>query len=113
METGDENEAKFAPTTKEEALQQISFDGLPTCPTEQIIDIIKSKYEILVKVFAHYCKYSDCATVEKATRLRLGARRSAARAKRPRGPPAAWCGGRRSAERTPIAESYAPLSHGP
>ena len=84
VEKSDENETKFAPTNKEEALAQISFDGLPNCPIEQITDMFKDKYEVLVKVFAHYCKFSDCVTVEKATRLRLGMPEQACAAARAR-----------------------------
>lgn len=60
-----------APTNKEEALGQISFDGLPSCPSEDISTLVGKKYEELVKIFAHYCKASECKTVEMATRMRL------------------------------------------
>ena len=59
------------PQNKEEVLAQINLEGLPHCPTEQIIEIVKDKYEQLVAVFIHYCKQSECKTLEQATRLRL------------------------------------------
>ena len=62
-----------APQNKEEVLSQVNLEGLPHCPNEQIIEIIKDKYENLVAVFIHYCKTSECKTLEMATRLRLGA----------------------------------------
>ena len=61
-----------APTSQAEALAQVSFDGLPTCPQEEIIAILESKYDTICKIFAHYCKYSECKTIEMATRIRLG-----------------------------------------
>ena len=63
-----------APKNKEEVLAQINLDGLPNCPAEQILEICRSKYEPLVHVFIHYCKFSDCKTMESSTRLKLGAR---------------------------------------
>ena len=62
-----------APKNKEEVLAQVNLDGLPNCPAEQIITILRSKYETLVQVFIHYCKFSECATIESSTRLHLGA----------------------------------------
>ena len=62
-----------APKNKEEVLQQVNLEGLPNCPTEQIIELLRGKYDVLVKVFAHYCKFSECKTLEMCTRLRLGA----------------------------------------
>ena len=59
------------PKNKEEALAQINFEGLPSCPTEDVINIMKDKYETIVKIFAYYCKYSECKTIEMATRMRL------------------------------------------
>lgn len=50
----------------------MSFDGLLTCPTEEIISILEGKYKTICKIFAHYCKYSECRTIEMATRIRLG-----------------------------------------
>ena len=61
-----------APKNKEEVLALVNLDGLPHCPNEQIIEILKERYETLVSVFIHYCKQSDCKTLEQATRLRLG-----------------------------------------
>jgi len=61
------------PKNKEEVLAQVNLDGLPHCPNEQIIEILKECYETLVSVFIHYSKQSECKTVEQATRLRLGA----------------------------------------
>ena len=64
----------FAPAkTKEEVLQQVSFDGLPVADPAQIIEILSGKYKQLIEVFAHCCKFSDCKTMEMATRCRLGA----------------------------------------
>lgn len=60
------------PKNKEEVLAQVNLDGLPHCPNEQIIEILKECYETLVSVFIHYSKQSECKTVEQATRLRLG-----------------------------------------
>ena len=34
----------------QEALAQVSFDGLPTCPTEEIISILEGKYETICKL---------------------------------------------------------------
>ena len=69
-----EDGVQFAPPkNKEEVLAQVSFEGLPPCPTEQIIELIDKNYTKLVKIFAHYCKFSECKTVEMATRCRLGA----------------------------------------
>ena len=65
------------PKNKEEVLAQVNLDGLPHCPNEQIIEILKERYETLVSVFIHYCKQSECKTLEQATRLRLGARHAA------------------------------------
>lgn len=62
------------PKNKEEVLAQVNLDGLPHCPNEQIIEILKERYETLVSVFIHYSKQSECKTIEQATRLRLGAR---------------------------------------
>ena len=62
-----------APKNKEEVLAQVNLDGLPHCPNEQILEILREKYETLVAVFIHYCKQSECKTLEQATRLRLGA----------------------------------------
>lgn len=62
-----------APQSKDEVLAQVNLEGLPHCPNEQIVDILKDKYENLVTVFIHYCKQSDCKNLEQATRLRLGA----------------------------------------
>ena len=61
------------PQNKDEVLAQVNLEGLPHCPNEQIIEILKDKYENLVAVFVHYCKQSECKTLEQATRLRLGA----------------------------------------
>ena len=61
------------PKNKEEVLAQVNLDGLPHCPNEQIIEILKERYETLVSVFIHYSKQSECKTIEQATRLRLGA----------------------------------------
>ena len=62
-----------APQNKDEVLAQVNLEGLPHCPNEQIIEILKDKYESLLTVFIHYCKQSECKTLEQATRLRLGA----------------------------------------
>ena len=58
-------------------MAQVNLDGLPHCPNEQIIEILKERYETLVSVFIHYSKQSECKTIEQATRLRLGASRYA------------------------------------
>ena len=61
-----------APTNRDEVLAQVNLDGLPHCPTEQIIDTLKERYEQLVAVFVQYCKMgSECATITAATRLKL------------------------------------------
>ena len=60
-----------APKNKEEVLAQVNLDGLPHCPNDQILEILREKYETLVSVFIHYCKQSECKTLEQATRLRL------------------------------------------
>ena len=62
------------PKNKEEVLAQVNLDGLPHCPNEQIVEILKERYETLVSVFIHYSKQSECKTIEQATRLRLGTR---------------------------------------
>ena len=61
-----------APKNKEEVLAQVNLDGLPHCPNDQILEILREKYDRLVAVFIHYCKQSECKTLEQATRLRLG-----------------------------------------
>ena len=66
--------ATTAPKNKEEVLAQVNLDGLPHCPNDQILEILREKYDTLVAVFIHYCKQSECKTLEQATRLRLGAR---------------------------------------
>ena len=76
-----------APKNKEEVLAQINLDGLPNCPAEQILEICRSKYEPLVHVFIHYCKFSDCKTMESSTRLKLGARTALTHTPLPRTPP--------------------------
>lgn len=65
--------ATTAPKNKEEVLAQVNLDGLPHCPNDQILEILREKYDTLVAVFIHYCKQSECKTLEQATRLRLGA----------------------------------------
>ena len=65
--------AASAPKNKEEVLAQVNLDGLPHCPTEQILELLREKYDTLVAVFIHYCKQSECKTLEQATRLRLRA----------------------------------------
>ena len=48
------------------------MEGLPHCPTEQIIDILKDKYDQLAAVFAQYCKQgSECTTIASSTRLKI------------------------------------------
>ena len=75
-----DNDAQFAPPkSKDEVMAQISFDGLPTCPTDQIVELFSKKYVDICKVFAHYCKYGECKTMDAATRLRMGASPSRAR----------------------------------
>ena len=46
------------PKNKEEVLQQVNLEGLPNSPTEQIIKLLCGKNDVLVKVFAHYCKFA-------------------------------------------------------
>jgi hypothetical protein len=65
--------AMAAPKNKEEVLAQVNLDGLPDCPVDQITEILRGKYDDLVKIFINYCKHSDCKTMETSTRLRLGA----------------------------------------
>ena len=61
-----------APTNTEEVLAAINLEGLPHCPTEQILDILKEKYSDLVAVFANYCKQgSECTTISSSTRLKV------------------------------------------
>ena len=62
-----------APKNKEEVLAQVNLDNLPNCPAEQIIEILRTKYDNLVYVFINYCKHSECKTMEMSTRLKLGA----------------------------------------
>ena len=90
-----------APKNKEEVLAQVNLEGLPNCPAEEIITILRGKYEDLVKVFIYYCKFSDCKTMEVATRLKLGARAA------PRQPPAQPLhrGARPRAPQTPRSRS--------
>ena len=68
----DDGVALAPPKNKEEVLNQLSFDGLPNPPVDQIVDIVSKNYERLVKIFAHYCKFQDCKTIESATRCKLG-----------------------------------------
>ena len=71
--TGDDSPTTMAaPKNKEEVLAQVNLDGLPDCPTDAIIEILRGKYETLVAIFVNYCKLSDCKTMETSTRLRLG-----------------------------------------
>ena len=70
---GEEGTAFAPPKNKEEVLAQVNFEGLPNVPAEQILEILGAKYDKLVKVFAHYCKFSECKTIEMATRCKLGA----------------------------------------
>ena len=72
------------PQSKEEVLAQVSFEGLPPAPQEQILDILGGKYDRLVKIFAHYCKFSECKTMEMATRCKLGEPRSCVHPRAPR-----------------------------
>ena len=69
----DEPMAMSAPKSKEEVLAQINLEGLPDCPTDQVVELLGGKYDPLVATFIHYCKHSDCKTMELSTRLRLGA----------------------------------------
>lgn len=70
---GDESPTTMAaPKNKEEVLAQVNLDGLPNCPTDAIVEILRGKYETLVSIFINYCKHSDCKTLELSTRLRLG-----------------------------------------
>jgi hypothetical protein len=56
----------------EEVLKAVNLDGLPHCPTEEVMATLKDKYEQLVAVFVQYCKLgSECATITAATRLKL------------------------------------------
>lgn len=72
---GDESPTTMAaPKNKEEVLAQVNLDGLPNCPTDAIVEILRGKYETLVSIFINYCKHSDCKTLELSTRLRLGTR---------------------------------------
>jgi hypothetical protein len=80
--SADEGGALEPPKNKDEVLQRVSFEGLPNPPAEQIVEILSKEYTRLVKIFAHYCKFSECATVEMATRIRLGARPARRRARR-------------------------------
>ena len=60
------------PTNMEEVLKAVNLDGLPHCPTEEVMATLKDKYEQLVAVFVQYCKLgSECATITAATRLKL------------------------------------------
>lgn len=72
---GDESPTTMAaPKNKEEVLAQVNLDGLPNCPTDAIVEILRGKYETIVSIFINYCKHSDCKTLELSTRLRLGTR---------------------------------------
>ena len=67
-----DGDAQFAPPkSKDEVMAQISFEGLPTCPTDQIVEQFSKKYVDICKIFAHYCKYGECKTMDAATRLRM------------------------------------------
>ena len=60
------------PTNMEEVLKAVNLDGLPHCPTDEVMATLKDKYEQLVAVFVQYCKLgSECATIAAATRLKL------------------------------------------
>ena len=73
--SGDDSPTTMAaPKNKEEVLAQVNLDGLPNCPADAIIEILRGKYEALVAIFIHYCKHSECKTMEMSTRLRLGER---------------------------------------
>ena len=86
-DTASPTTAAAAPKNKDEVLAQVSFDGLPHCPSDQILEILRDKYESLVAVFIHYCKQSECKTLEMSTRLRLGPPPPPARAWRARRQP--------------------------
>ena len=107
-----------APKNKEEVLAQINLDGLPNCPAEQILEICRSKYEPLVHVFIHYCKFSDCKTMESSPRLKLGARTALTHTRSPRVERAAvgragTAGRRRRAAATPASRRTRPLPTSP
>ena len=68
-----------APENQAQVLAQVSLDGLP-CPSadveEAIVQLLNVKYDTVAQIFAHYCRASECTTVQTATTLRLGALRS-------------------------------------
>ena len=73
----DNDELSRAPENKQQVLLRVSFEGLPSPgpdADEAIAQLLNIKYEELTKIFAHYCKLSDCKTTWTATHLKLGAR---------------------------------------
>ena len=71
--SGDDSPTTMAaPKNKEEVLAQVNLDGLPDCPTDAIVEILRGKYDQLVAIFINYCKHSECKTLEMSTRLKLG-----------------------------------------
>lgn len=75
----DNDELSRAPENKQQVLLRVSFEGLPSPgpdADEAIAQLLNIKYEELTKIFAHYCKLSDCKTPWTATHLKLGAQRA-------------------------------------
>ena len=71
------------PKNKEQVLRRVNFSGLPTTSDVQdaVMQLLALKYEQLVKIFAHYCKMSDCKSVKIATTLTLSKHGSTLRAR--------------------------------
>ena len=75
---GDEDGGNDKPPQNEsQVLSRVALEGLP-CPSTDteaaIVQLLSIKYDQLAHVFAHYCRYSDCATVHAATRRRTASR---------------------------------------
>eukprot|EP00966_Prymnesium_polylepis_P210515 4874991-Prymnesium_polylepis.1 len=64
------------PTNREECFAAFNFEDLPNRSVweEVVLNMLRDKFLKIVNVFTHYCKQgSDCASVETASRLKLGA----------------------------------------
>ena len=57
------------------ALSKLNLEGLPNPASwiDQVIGLLQSDGHSLMAVYAHYCKISsECASIEAATKLKLG-----------------------------------------
>ena len=65
-----------SPKTRDECFAALNFDDLPNRSVweEVVNNMLRDKFSTMVEVFNYYCKHgSDCATIEGASRLKVGA----------------------------------------